>query len=688
MLHPKTILRSYEVTRLLRSGGTADIYEAQHLASGQPVALKVVRDNVTDRSAAGRSLLREARLLGILMHDGVVRAFDGFEDGAAGAVAVLERLEGESLADRMARVGPIPLAVLHGLGIELWKALAAIHARGFIHACLKPSNLFIERQSWGPPRVKLLDFSHARQPGATLDDLKEIAHARGSGFYIAPEQTRAGESLDGRTDVYSACTVLFEALSGVLPVAASGEADAIALKARAPARRLSEVMARVGPDVSAFLERGLARDPQDRFITASDALRSWSKLERRAPSIPRRSRRDDDSLVDDVRANPDSDEPRLVYADYLSSRGDPLGDLIAVQCELARLGCSSERPFRSFMHEDALADRAALEDGRVARLRADEAALLAAHRGQWTEGVAPFAAEGGVHLRRGFVEHVVWDVKTALDDGFEQLVAAAPLLRSVELGSDPRPGSQHGLRAFFDSHALAQLHELALRGLDLQALELLADSARMEALRRLCLTAADPLPLLRATWLERIDQCVLHRGTHAEAVLAIVSRLDRPRELQVIDTALFAEGTKNLFAATSAERLEILALRGARLGRGATERLVDAPMPALRAIDLASNGLGPEDGPPLARLLPRLFALDVSSNAMGTRGLTPMLEAADISSLRSLSLHATGLDDTTVPLLLGTRHLAALDRLQLGGNAFSEGAVAQLAEALPRGTFS
>lgn len=106
-----------------------------------------------------------------------------------------------------------------------------------------------------------------------------------------------------------------------------------------------------------------------------------------------------------ILANLDDDGPRLVFSDALQRVGDPRGELIAIQCELARLGACTRTSWWDWT-ADACVDAAALEDGRIARLRRCEAELLKAHGESWEEGAAhvtPFR-----RFERGFVEHIDW----------------------------------------------------------------------------------------------------------------------------------------------------------------------------------------------------------------------------------------------------------------------------------------
>ncbi len=183
----------FQVESLVGSGGMGMVFRGRDLLDGQPVALKVLRKQGHD---AAERLFREAEALASLAHPAIVRYVAHGTTLQGEPYLVMEWLDGETLEDRLARgaIGPVAAA---GLGSRVLGALAAAHGLGIVHRDMKPSNLFLPGADLG--QAKLLDFGIARW---TRDDLRVTRPGKtlGTPMYMAPEQARDGETVDGPSD--------------------------------------------------------------------------------------------------------------------------------------------------------------------------------------------------------------------------------------------------------------------------------------------------------------------------------------------------------------------------------------------------------------------------------------------------------------------------------------------------------
>lgn len=203
-------LSHYRIVRQLGAGGMGVVYEAEDSRLGRRVAVKMVSEHFTDRSAVDR-FEREARSASALNHPNICTIYEIDEiDGAP--FLVMELLDGETLQSLISR-GALARETLLDLAIELADALAAAHAARIIHRDLKPANLFVTRSG----HLKVLDFGLAKLlpegPGSEVKTEQQMtaSHATvGTIGYMSPEQLR-GEPLDARTDLYSFGVVLSEA---------------------------------------------------------------------------------------------------------------------------------------------------------------------------------------------------------------------------------------------------------------------------------------------------------------------------------------------------------------------------------------------------------------------------------------------------------------------------------------------
>ncbi len=215
-LAPHTRLGPYEIEALLGSGGMGHVYRARDTRLGRAVAIKVLPEAVSKDPERRERFDREARAIASLSHPHICALFDVGTHGDL-RYLVMEYLEGETLADRLAR-GALPLGEALRFGAQIAGAVASAHARGIVHRDLKPANV-----SLTPNGVKVLDFGLAKflepaaPPSSPEDSPTVLSTGRhvilGTAAYMSPEQARGGP-LDRRSDVWSFGVVLFEMLSG------------------------------------------------------------------------------------------------------------------------------------------------------------------------------------------------------------------------------------------------------------------------------------------------------------------------------------------------------------------------------------------------------------------------------------------------------------------------------------------
>jgi serine/threonine-protein kinase len=293
-LDPGTVVANrYRVTRPLGRGGMGEVFAAENVRTGRPVAVKLLRAESKTKASAIERFRREARAAGSIKSDHVTEIIDVDDDPDHGIVLVFELLEGESLIDRLKRTGPIPFDELFGLLEHVWIGLADAHRAGIVHRDLKPSNVFLERRPDGRTRVKILDFGISKLPremgGETLT---EMGQSLGTFSFMPPEQIGKAKTVDHRADIYAAATLIYQSLTGQLPYLAKNILALVEAKAKTDPRTLAEALGQpVDPRLEAFVAKGLARDPAQRFQTALEALAAWRELKIEAGPAPVRGHR-------------------------------------------------------------------------------------------------------------------------------------------------------------------------------------------------------------------------------------------------------------------------------------------------------------------------------------------------------------------------------------------------------------
>lgn len=253
---------AFEVTRKLGTGGLADVFEGR-LADprpglpDEPVALKVLRDANAARPVVER-FFREGRLLMRHPHAGLPACHALLD--APRPTLVLEKLDGDCLADRMKR-GPLAQEVVVRIATEVLEVLSFLHEHGVVHRDVKPGNIQITASG----RVVLMDLGLALDPQEPFDVRR--GEVLGTYAYMAPEQI-AGAGADHRADLYSLGLSLYEAFAGRHPYKARGAAGWLMAHTRGGAQALDGVSPRLGELIARLMDR----DPSSRPQTAPMAL--------------------------------------------------------------------------------------------------------------------------------------------------------------------------------------------------------------------------------------------------------------------------------------------------------------------------------------------------------------------------------------------------------------------------------
>lgn len=244
-------------------GGFGAVYRARDEILGRQVALKVLLPEWQDRAGARDDILREARALASIRHPNVVTVHGVVDDGESLAL-VMELIDGVPLDRMVERSGPFGAVETAHVGIEICRALAAVHAAGLIHRDLKTSNIARERGG----RIVLMDFGL----GLPLDgeaETRASGSIAGSPLFMAPEQIDGGK-LHPRTDIYTLGVALYHLSTGRYP--ADGE-DLADLLAAIQAGRLVPVRD-ARPDLPAgvarVITRSLATQPEKRYQSAGE----------------------------------------------------------------------------------------------------------------------------------------------------------------------------------------------------------------------------------------------------------------------------------------------------------------------------------------------------------------------------------------------------------------------------------
>jgi serine/threonine protein kinase/Tol biopolymer transport system component len=269
-----TQLGSHEITALLGKGGMGEVYRARDLKLKRDVAIKILPEEFSRDEDRVSRFQREAEVLASLNHPNIAGIHDLAEANGS-RYLVLELVEGETLADRIAR-GPIPVEEALPIAIQICEALEAAHERGIIHRDLKPANIKLTRNG----KVKVLDFGLAKalQPeqSPSLSNSPTMMSASvpgvilGTAAYMSPEQAK-GKETDQLADVWSFGCVLYEMLTGRQSFEGEtlGEILGSVFKSTPD---WTQLPAETPQAIRRLLQRCLEKDPRKRQRSIGDAI--------------------------------------------------------------------------------------------------------------------------------------------------------------------------------------------------------------------------------------------------------------------------------------------------------------------------------------------------------------------------------------------------------------------------------
>ncbi|HEY8082341.1 MAG TPA: protein kinase [Solirubrobacterales bacterium] len=247
----------YRLEAKLGSGGMSTVYLARDETLDRPVAVKVMHREMSEQPDQLERFRQEARAVAKLSHPNVVSVIDAGEDGGHPYI-VFEYVKGETLKQRISRVGALDTQEAIAYAIEIGRGLSVAHGRSMVHRDIKPQNVLIDDEG----RAKLTDFGISRQ--LEQDGMTATGRVLGTTDYVAPEQAM-GQEVDPRSDVYSLGVVLYEMLVGQVPFHADSQ---VGVAMKHVNEELPDVQRR-RPEASAavalVVERSTAKNPAERY---------------------------------------------------------------------------------------------------------------------------------------------------------------------------------------------------------------------------------------------------------------------------------------------------------------------------------------------------------------------------------------------------------------------------------------
>jgi len=260
------IAGKYRVESTLGFGGMGIVLAAHHLQLDEPVAIKILRDDVRLEPEHVERFIREAQAAVRLKSENVARIDDVgmLPDGKP--YMVMELLEGLDLGRLLQDAGHIAPQLAVDFVLQVCDALAEAHALGIVHRDIKPTNLFVTSRRDGTPLIKVLDFGISKAAASASDlSLTQTSSMLGTPAYMSPEQMRNARTADARSDIWSLGTVLYELVEGTTPFIADSFAElCIAVATENPQDMKN------APELQPVLARSLTKTPDDRYPSIAE----------------------------------------------------------------------------------------------------------------------------------------------------------------------------------------------------------------------------------------------------------------------------------------------------------------------------------------------------------------------------------------------------------------------------------
>jgi serine/threonine-protein kinase len=260
----------YRILSSLGHGGMGDVYRAVDIRLTRDVAVKFLSLRLCDDASATQRFLREAQALAKLHHPNVLMIHSaGEEDGTP--YLVLQLVEGRDVGSVLRAAGKLDWRTAAEVGLQACAALAHIHARGFVHRDVKPSNIMLTPEG----RALLLDFGVLRDLSS---DSTQTSIGVGTAAYMAPEQASDPRGVEPRSDLYALGCTLYEMIAGARPFGAPTAVEMLLRHRNDPVPKLRGSVSDVPHELESILTRAMAKRPEDRFQNALEMASALSEI--------------------------------------------------------------------------------------------------------------------------------------------------------------------------------------------------------------------------------------------------------------------------------------------------------------------------------------------------------------------------------------------------------------------------
>jgi serine/threonine-protein kinase len=262
------VLGEYRLLRRLGEGGMGSVYLGYDEAGKRQVAVKVLNEELSAYQTSVDRFYREAKSGALLDHPNIVRNITRGQDSASGRhYLVLEYVDGPSAHELLGRFGRLSVGDAVHIILDIARGLEHAHSRNIVHRDIKPDNILITRSGV----AKLADLGLAKR----VDEASHLTAAKqgfGTPYYMPYEQAMNARSVDGRSDIYALGATLYHLVTGEVPFPGANHIEVVEKKSLGFFTPASELVPAVPRALDRILDKMLAREPRNRYQTASELI--------------------------------------------------------------------------------------------------------------------------------------------------------------------------------------------------------------------------------------------------------------------------------------------------------------------------------------------------------------------------------------------------------------------------------
>ncbi|MGB8331097.1 MAG: serine/threonine-protein kinase [Polyangiales bacterium] len=265
----------YRIGNAIGMGGTGIVFEAERLATLEPVVVKMLRPSHAGNPDLISRVRREVEVARRVFHPGIVPVLDHGSLPDYSPYLVMKYMRSESLSSYLRRCGPLTGAQVAVIIARLASILHSVHRHGYVHRDIKPEHILLNRGSYGELDLHLLDFGVCAAETAPADErARERGRVYGTPSYVSPEQASGNPFVDARADLFGVGITMFEALTGKLPFTGTDVTAVLRRIIREDAPRARFLSPQVDHEMDGLVAKLMSRSPAARYPSARALMRA------------------------------------------------------------------------------------------------------------------------------------------------------------------------------------------------------------------------------------------------------------------------------------------------------------------------------------------------------------------------------------------------------------------------------